>query len=340
VFENWEKALEKAKLNNTDIRSAEYQVTCKTGIVRTIIISGITLPDGFLATFTDITEIKQAEIAINNLNQNLESSVKDRTNELNKKAHKLEKSQQALTYLLEDVNDIKKQLVISNSLLSGANKELEAFSYSVSHDLKAPLRAVIGFSQILIEDFESQLDVDAKRYIGLIIDNAENMGALINDLLNFSRLGRKEIKKSQVDLAEISQRVKEELLEGENGRNINIEILPMPKISADKNLLYHVMLNLISNAVKFTNQTENAKIEIGCITNTGENIFYVKDNGIGFNMKYSGKIFDVFQRLHTIEEFPGTGIGLSIVQRIIHKHKGKIWVESELNKGTTLHFKL
>ena len=294
----------------------------------------------FFSQISDISKQKKYEHELATHKNELESLIKDRTSELDDKALKLEKSQHALTYLLEDVNDIRKQLEISNSKLLDANKELESFSYSVSHDLKAPLRAIIGYSQILKEDFASQLDPESKRYIGLIKGNAENMGELINDLLDFSRMGRAELHKSQVDLHTIAQRVKSELEADVQDRKISIKIMTMPMINADEKLLYHVMLNLISNAVKFTSNVKNALVEIGCTNENNENVFYVKDNGIGFDMKYAGKIFDVFQRLHNVEEFPGTGIGLSIVQRIIHKHEGKIWVESEINKGTTFFLRI
>lgn len=292
----------------------------------------------FFSQISDISKQKEYEHELAAHQNELDHLIKDRTRELDDKAVKLQKSQQALTYLLEDVNDIKKQLEISNGKLLEVNKEMEAFSYSVSHDLKAPLRAVIGFSQILKEDFAPQLDPDSLRYVGLIKDNAENMGVLINDLLNFSRMGRTKLQKTQLNLYNTAQRVKNELVADIKDRELTINIMDMPLIKADENLIYHVMLNLISNAVKFTANCEKAIVEIGCIKQNNEKVFYVKDNGVGFNMKYAGRIFDVFQRLHTVDEFPGTGIGLSIVQRIIHKHEGRIWVESELNIGTTFFF--
>jgi len=309
------------------------------GSVSTSLVEDINnQPDSLFAQIKDITKQKQYENKIEEHKNELENKISIRTADLDNKALKLEKSQKALTFLLEDVNDIKKQLEISNSKYLEVNKELEAFSYSVSHDLKAPLRAVIGFSQILNEDFAPQLDPESKRYIGLIKDNAENMGALINDLLSFSRMGRTELHKSQIDIHAIAQRVKSELEPDIQDRKLTFKIKPIPLINADEKLMYHVILNLISNAVKFTGKAKNAIVEIGCTSQNNKNVFYVKDNGVGFDMKYVRKIFDVFQRLHSVEEFPGTGIGLSIVQRIIHKHEGKIWVESEKNKGTTFFF--
>lgn len=284
-----------------------------------------------LISFVEITEQKIASEEIQKLNNELEQRVNERTDELSN-------SQAALLNIVEDLNEKSELLELSSNDLETKNKELESFTYSVSHDLKAPLRAVIGFSQILKEDFAPQLNSESKRYIDLIIDNAENMGTLIKDLLNFSRMARTELQKTQVDLSILGHRVKSELIIDIKDRNLTINIMDMPLVNADEKLIYHVMLNLISNAVKFTAKAENAIVEIGCSNINNENVFYVKDNGIGFNMKYAGKIFDVFQRLHSVEEFPGTGIGLSIVQRIIHKHGGRVWVESEINIGTTFFF--
>ncbi|MRT94299.1 ATP-binding protein [Ancylomarina sp. 16SWW S1-10-2] len=297
-------------------------------------------PNQLFTQIRDITKQKKYELELATHKNDLEGLIEERTRELNDKTLKLSRSQEALTYLLEDVNDIRKELEISNNKLLDANKELEAFSYSVSHDLKAPLRAIIGFSQILKEDYAPQLNSESNRYINLVIDNAENMGQLITDLLEFSRMARTKLDKSQVDLLTIVQRVKRELEPSIQNRKISYKIKPLPLINADEKLIYHVVQNLISNAVKFTSKVENAIVEIGCTNENKRNVFYIKDNGIGFNKKYAGRIFDVFQRLHTVEEFPGTGIGLSIVQRIILKHGGKIWVESEINKGTTFFFTL
>ncbi|MBE9467473.1 MAG: response regulator [Bacteroidetes bacterium] len=267
----------------------------------------ITNEDGELVNvvcqYVNITEQKRAENEIKKLNISLDQRVKDRTEQL------------------EDTN-----------------KELEAFCYSVSHDLKAPLRAVISFSKILNDDFAPQLNSEVKRYLNHILTNAENMGMHINDLLNFSRMSRTELQKSQVDLHILVQKIENELIAEFKNRKLTINIMDMPLINADEKLMYHVMLNLISNAIKFTSKVKNAIVEIGCTSQNKKNIFYIKDNGIGFDMKYADKIFDIFHRLHSVNEFPGTGIGLSIVQRIIHKHEGKIWVKSEINKGTTFFF--
>ncbi len=279
-----------------------------------------------------------AENELKNQHDKLEKLVQQRTEVIQKKNQKLKESKKAMVFLLEDVNEGRALLANTNESLKSTINDLEAFSYSVSHDLKAPLRAIVGFSQILIEDYASQLKPEAKEYVELINKNAKNMGVLINDLLNFSRMGRKALQKQKVDINDIAKRVQQELLVALPDRKIMIKIKPMPLANADETLIYLVMQNLISNALKFTAIDKNPLVEIGSFLQNEKNVFYVKDNGIGFDMKYAEKIFDVFQRLHNADEYQGTGIGLAIVQRIIQKHGGKIWVESEKNKGSTFFF--
>lgn len=226
--------------------------------------------------------------------------------------------------------------------LEAVNNELEAFSYSVSHDLRAPLRAINGFSRILLDSY-SQMPDDAKRYLGLVCNNAEQMGRLIDDLLAFSRLSRQQIKKQQVSPEEVVRQVLDELQHERQGRDIEITIAGLPEVQADKSLLKQVYTNLISNALKYTRGKDKAKIEIGFMPDKehdGVAVYYVKDNGTGFDMKYANKLFGVFQRLHRAEEFEGTGVGLAIVHRIIHRHNGRIWFEAEVDKGATFYFTL
>lgn len=285
----------------------------------------------------DITKQRAFELELDKYKKGLEKTISNRTIELDEKAIKLEKSQKALTFLLEDVNDIRAQLAISNNKLLSANEELESFSYSVSHDLKAPLRAVIGFSQIIMEDYGKNLDTEVIRYFNLIRNSAENMAVLINDLLHFSRLTRKGIRFSTVNLNNIIERIQNELTLNDDS-SIEWIVQTLPRINADETLMYQVMLNLISNAIKFTEKDNRPKIEIGYFLENDKNVFYVKDNGIGIKADYFKKIFDVFQRLHTTKDYEGTGIGLAIVSKAISKQDGKIWLESELNKGTTFYF--
>lgn len=226
-----------------------------------------------------------------------------------------------------------------NEELKNINKELEAFSYSVSHDLRAPLRAVNGYAQMLKEDYSSKLDDEGKRIIESINYYAERMGTLIDDLLAFSKLGRKEVGKTEIDMNELTQAVLFDLNKSIVNR-AEIKIGKLHKVTADYSLLHQVMFNLISNAVKYSSKKENPVVEIVSEENNGEITFSVKDNGAGFDMRYVDKLFGVFQRLHKTDEFEGTGVGLAIVQRIIAKHRGKVWAEGKVNEGAVFNFSL
>lgn len=224
--------------------------------------------------------------------------------------------------------------------LQAANKELEAFSYSVSHDLRAPLRAIDGYTRILVEDYESILDAEGKRICGIISREARRMGQLIDDLLAFSRLGRKELYASRIDMRGMAVSVLNELLKEEERARLEFQIGRLPAARGDSSLIRQVWFNLLANAIKFTSRKERALIEIGSKTNKDELIYYVRDSGAGFDMEYANKLFGVFQRLHTESEFDGTGVGLAIVQRIIHRHEGRVWAEGEVGKGATFYFAL
>jgi signal transduction histidine kinase len=229
------------------------------------------------------------------------------------------------------------------SQLEVANKELESFSYSVSHDLRAPLRAIDGFSRILNEDYAAQLPQEAQRYLDLIRSNAKQMGRLVDDLLNFSRLGRQALQKQSVRPADLARQVLDELQSEQQGRKVNISIGELPVIQADPSLLKQVYVNLLSNALKYTRVRDEAEIEVGATNangNGGDTVYYVRDNGAGFDMQYANKLFGVFQRLHRAEEFEGTGVGLAIVQRIVQRHGGRVWAEAEVNQGATFSFTL
>jgi PAS domain S-box-containing protein len=222
--------------------------------------------------------------------------------------------------------------------LEAANAELEAFSYSVSHDLRAPLRAMAGFSRILQEDYAHHLPPQAGRYLQIIQDNAQQMGRLIDALLAFSRLGRHPLKRQSVAPADLVRQVLDELHDEQTGRQVEISVGDLPVCQADPALLKQVFVNLLSNALKFTRQREVAHIEIGCQCQESETIYFVKDNGAGFDARYADKLFGVFQRLHRAEEYEGTGVGLATVQRILHRHGGRVWAEAEVGKGATFYF--
>jgi signal transduction histidine kinase len=251
-----------------------------------------------------LSEIEDQNQKIQLFNQNLETTIKQRTQDL-----------------------------------EIANKELEAFSYSVSHDLRAPVRSINGFARILLEDYGQVLDGDGLNTLNTIIRNGERMGQLIDDLLAFSQLGRKNVAKVSLDMNNIASSVAEDL-KGQYGNRGEVVIKPLPPIDGDSSMIRQVMQNLISNALKYSLKKEKAFVEIGAYSNRGENIYFVKDNGAGFNMKYYDKLFGVFQRLHNSSEFEGTGVGLALVHRIVTKHGGRIWAEAEENKGATFYFSL
>jgi light-regulated signal transduction histidine kinase (bacteriophytochrome) len=224
--------------------------------------------------------------------------------------------------------------------LEAANKELEAFSYSVSHDLRAPLRAVDGFSRILLDRFSRQLPEEAQSLLKTVITSAHHMGHLIEDLLRLSRLSRQPLSMRPVDMTALAQEVIDDQRRQNADRHVEVVTAGLPDCVGDRALLKQVFVNLLSNAFKFTGKTEHAVVEVGRIQQDGNPVYFVKDNGAGFDMAYAQKLFGVFQRMHRTEEFEGTGVGLSIVQRIIHRHGGRIWAESEVGKGTTFYFTL
>ena len=219
-----------------------------------------------------------------------------------------------------------------------ANQELESFSYSVSHDLRAPLRSIDSFSGILEEEYTEQLDTTGRDFLFRIRKNVRNMDQLINDLLTFSQLSRQLVKKQIVSPTKIAQDVLSDFQPELENREIEITIREMPPCKADPSLLRQVFLNLIGNAIKYTRPRELAEIEVGWEDKHNETVYFVRDNGIGFDMQYSDKIFGVFQRLHAPSKFEGTGIGLATVQRIILRHGGEIWVEAEEGRGATFYF--
>jgi PAS domain S-box-containing protein len=257
------------------------------------------------AVARDITQRKASEAEIRRLNQGLEQRVADRTAEL-----------------------------------EVVNKDLESFAYSVSHDLRAPLRAIGGYGRILIEDHAAQLDVEGIRRLNIVCSEAGRMGQLLDGLLAFSRLGRQAIALHAVDLRALAQEVCNDCLAEIQDRRIEFRLLPLPPAQGDQILLRQVLVNLVSNAVKYTRPRDPAQIEIGGRVAAGEQVYWVKDNGVGFEMENVQKLFGVFQRLHTQAEFEGTGVGLAIVKRIVHRHGGRVWAEAAVDQGATVFFTL
>jgi len=255
----------------------------------------------FQAVGLDITDRKEREVQIRELNAALQRNIKE---------------------------------------LQAVNQELESFSYSVSHDLRAPIRAIDGFTEVLLEEHADQLDDEARRVLGIVIDSTRDMGNLIDDLLAFSRLSRREMRRSTVDMTQLARDVSEQLQQGVPDQEFSLNIEALPSARCDRGLIREVFANLLANAIKFSGEREGAVIEVTGRAEGREAIYSVKDNGVGFNMDYADKLFEAFQRLHSVEEFEGAGIGLALVQRIIHRHDGRVWGEGRPGKGATFHFSL
>jgi light-regulated signal transduction histidine kinase (bacteriophytochrome) len=235
---------------------------------------------------------------------------------------------------------VEEALRHAKAVAEAASKELEAFSYSVAHDLRAPLRSIDGFSQALLEDCVDRLDADGKKYLNHVRDAAQHMGELIDDLLNLSRVTRAELRRERVDLSELVRTVLARLQEGQPDRDVELVVQDGLMAQADPRLLDVVLVNLLGNAWKFTSKRAPARIEFATKGAEKPLVFFVRDNGAGFNAAYAGKLFGVFQRLHRTQDFEGTGIGLATVQRIVRRHGGRVWADGEVDRGATFYFTL
>jgi len=224
--------------------------------------------------------------------------------------------------------------------LEAAYKELETFSYSISHDLRTPLVVIGGFSRVLLEKYSNHLDAKGQRFLSIIHSDAHKMLQLIDDLLTFSRSERQQMEQSDIDMGELARAVFEELKSILPDQTLRLDVKTLPPAQGDQSMIRQVFVNLLSNAIKFTRPKGAGVIQIGCMVKENQNIYWVKDNGVGFDMRYVDELFGVFQRRHNVDEFEGTGIGLAIVQRIIQRHGGQVWAEGEVNKGASFYFTL
>lgn len=236
--------------------------------------------------------------------------------------------------------ELERRVSERTSQLEAANKELESFSYSVSHDLRAPLRWIVGFSDALMEDHGPALDEEARRKIGIIQNEGRRMGQLIDDLLAFSRLGRKALQVGELDMTSLARATWDGLKSQQATDAVQLHIAGLPPVQGDRVLLGQVWANLLSNALKFSGKRDAPRIDVSAVTDEREHIFFVRDNGAGFNPKYQDKLFGVFQRLHDASEFPGTGVGLALVQRIVARHGGRVWADGKPGEGATFYFTL
>jgi light-regulated signal transduction histidine kinase (bacteriophytochrome) len=245
-------------------------------------------------------------------------------------------AQGTLVHIIHRVEDVTEFVRRSEE----ARQELDGFTYSVAHDLRAPLRAIDGFSKILLEDQAQRLDDEGRRVLDVVRQNTVKMGRLIDDLLAFSRLGRKAVQRTALDMTRLVRTVAHELRDAETGRRIELTIAELPPAEGDSAMIRQVWANLVSNALKYSRPREVSRIDIRGRTEDGELVYEIQDNGVGFDMQYRDKLFGVFQRLHGSQEFEGTGVGLALVKRIVQRHGGRMWAEAELDRGATFHFTL
>ncbi len=284
-----------------------------------------------------LAQIQERDAALLESQEELEHRVELRTQELQQEIAERKRAQDEVHQLNAQLEE---RVAQRTAELEAANKELEAFSYSISHDLNAPLRAMDGYSRIILEEYAGEIPEEGRRYLELVRANANQMGELIHDLLAFSRLSRQPLQKEAVAPRVIVEEVLAELELQRGDRKLVVQVGELPTCRASSALLRQVYANLLGNAFKYTRAREEAVIEIGSQEEDGSTVYYVKDNGVGFDMRYAHKLFGVFQRLHRAEEYEGTGVGLAIVQRIVHRHGGRIWAEAERNRGAAFYFTL
>jgi light-regulated signal transduction histidine kinase (bacteriophytochrome) len=296
-----------------------------------------------IVMLSDVTERKRAEEELQKYRAHLEELVVERTAELRTTNEQLQREIAERRRVEEEIKKLNEDLTRRAKELEAANKELEAFSYSVSHDLRAPLIGAHGLSRILLEKYATQLETKGRHFLSIIQRDTLKMLQLIDNLIALSRFEHQTTKPSAIDMEEIARTVFEEIKtfspETPEG-TLQLKLGALPSAYGNPSMIRQVFFNLLSNAIKFSKPKGTGLIEIGSVTGNDENTYYVRDNGVGFDMQRADKLFGVFERLHAASEFEGTGIGLAIVQRIIHKQGGKVWAEAEIGKGATFYFTL
>lgn len=350
--EKFSKAFHSSPAGMTITRGAdrvmlEANDTCSRilGYRRDELVGRTTLEIG-LVSVEDRTRLAEL-ISTQGFVHDLEIDVRTKAGEIRRVQYSAEiielEGEDCVLATIHDISELRRTeaaLERQTAQLAAANRELEAFSYSVSHDLRAPLRSIDGFARLLERDSSEALSETGKRHLQVVRNNAQRMGQLIDDLLSLSRLNRQTIRRQTVQLTPFVRQALDELHADQNGRHIEISLAELGECQADPSLLKQVWLNLLANALKYTRKREIARVEIGCCTEDGEQVYYVRDNGAGFDMAYASKLFGVFQRLHRMEDFEGTGVGLAIVQQIVTRHGGRIWAEAAVEQGAAFYFTL
>jgi signal transduction histidine kinase len=330
----------------TEVDQSEAYAQIDTGTVTTVtlisLLALIVVAASFLLARTITRPLARlvagaAEIGRGHLDQRVGTDARDEIGELSRAFDRMAMELKETTVSMDE---LERRIHERTSQLEAANRELEAFTYSVSHDLRAPLRAIDGYTRILLEDYQQLLDAEGKRICSVISQGAHKMSDLIDDLLAFSRLGRAAINPSNIDMETLVKTIFQELTTAQSRKRISFQVDSVLPAVGDPALLRQVWVNLVSNAIKFSSQQKRAVIKVHGENIENETVYSVQDNGVGFDMQYANKLFGVFQRLHSVKEFEGNGVGLALVQRVIHRHGGRVWAEGEISKGATFYFTL